>query len=180
MVVRGKSNFPELAVKSNTLDFGVCAVGYLYQESVTLINRGKVPLVFSITPPRETSFLMQKTTSTLAPKQEMDVKVGFSPVAVGRFASSLIIECRGINYKEVILSGIGALMKLDVIPDVIDLGKCSYELKMSNVLTLRNAGDVTINASFSAAQDDPSCDFLCPDPVDVRPKKLFAALTLLQ
>lgn len=171
MVVRGKSNFPELAVKSNTLDFGVCAVGYLYQESVTLINRGKVPLVFSITPPRETSFLMQKTTSTLAPKQEMDVKVGFSPVAVGRFASSLIIECRGINYKEVILSGIGALMKLDVIPDVIDLGKCSYELKMSNVLTLRNAGDVTINASFSAAQDDPSCDFLCPDPVDVRPKE---------
>jgi hypothetical protein len=39
ITVRGRSTFPELALKSSNIDFGVCAMGHMYHESISMINR---------------------------------------------------------------------------------------------------------------------------------------------
>ncbi|KAJ3226712.1 hypothetical protein HK099_004322 [Clydaea vesicula] len=171
ITVRGKSNFPELAVRSSQVDYGVCAVGFSYKEVVTLINKGRVPLQFSIVPPREIAFATSKVSAVLAPKQETDVKVSFTPTATGRYTTGLVIECRGINYKEVVLTGIGANMKFDIIPQAIDLGRCSYGLQSSHILLLKNSGDVAILAAFSQKDSESHCTIFCPEAVQVNPRE---------
>jgi hypothetical protein len=39
ITVRGRSTFPELALKASNIDFGVCAMGHMYHESISMINR---------------------------------------------------------------------------------------------------------------------------------------------
>jgi hypothetical protein len=48
IVVRAKSMFPELFISTSYIDFGVCALGFTYTETVTLENKGKVPLKCTI------------------------------------------------------------------------------------------------------------------------------------
>ena len=122
VTVHGKSCFPELAVKSSTIDFGVCAVGHIYKEMGTIQNKGRVPLFYSISPPKETCFIVGRSSGTLLPKQEHDFSVAFSPTGQGRFTTGVVIECKGINYKEIIVSGVGAILKVDISPRNIDLG----------------------------------------------------------
>lgn len=74
-------------------------------------------------PPRESCYIVARSSGSLAPKEEKDLKVGFLPVAIGRFSASVAIECKGINFKEAVLSGIGALLKLDISPEIVNLGK---------------------------------------------------------
>ncbi|KAJ1558925.1 hypothetical protein HK096_000589, partial [Nowakowskiella sp. JEL0078] len=106
IIVRGKSTFPEISIKNNHLDFGVCAIGYTYKDTFTMINKGKVPLQFVIPPIRDMSYSISKMKGKLIPKESTDVDVFFRPTSLGRFANSLMIECKGINYKEVELVGI--------------------------------------------------------------------------
>jgi hypothetical protein len=138
-----------------------------------LTARGKVTLYYSIAPPRESCYIITKCSGSLAPKEERDIKVGFLPVTIGRFSAGVLIECRGISFKEVFFTGIGAMMKLDVTPEVVNLGRCSYNLKTSHVITLKNSGDVTVYASFNQQKIGPNdpCVIYCPDDVEVKPRE---------
>lgn len=64
-------------------------------------------------------------------------------------------------------------MKLDVSPEVVDLGRCSFNLKTSHVMYLKNSGDVTIYASFKQQKIGPNdpCIIYCPDDVEVKPRE---------
>lgn len=133
-------------------------------------------------PPRESCYIVTKSSGVLGPKEEKDIKVGFLPVSIGRFSASLVIECKGVSFKEVALSGIGAVMKLKVLPEIVDLGtthiflthkgRCSYKLETTHIITLKNMGDVTVYASFQHEKNGSSeaCELICPEDVEIKPR----------
>lgn len=123
IVVRAKAMFPELYVSTSYVDFGVCASGFTYTEALIIENRGKVPLKFVIPPCKDASFLTSISSSVLQPKDVTSVNILFTPILAGKISSSIIIECRGIHYKEVIVVGMGGTMKLDLQPCSLFLGK---------------------------------------------------------
>lgn len=170
-IVRGKSMFPDLGLKSLTLDFGVCAAGHIYSENIVLFNKGKVPLHFTIPPPRDSSFSISKQSGDLAPKEEVSVGLDFCPATFGRLATSVIVECKGINYKEVLVSGIGAVMKMDISPKILELGPCPCDLPSQHLVSFKNSGDVLLKLSFSySSKDKPkSCTLIFPEPVEIKP-----------
>ncbi|KAJ3296006.1 hypothetical protein HK104_002087 [Borealophlyctis nickersoniae] len=172
IVVRGKAAFPELAVKNMYLDFGVCAVNHTYKETFNLTNKGKVPINFNIPPVRESSYAVSISQGTLEPKDTLDVDVFFRPTGVGRFANTFIIECKGINYKEVVVIGIGGMMKLDIIPPVLQLGRCPFDLRVYHVLSFANNGDVTLFLDFPHAEvTSGECELVLPDSVIIKPNQ---------
>jgi hypothetical protein len=65
------------------------------------------------------------------------------------------------------------MMKMDVSPEIVNLGRCSYNLKTSHVITLKNSGDVTIYAKFQQQKIGPNdpCIIYCPDDVEVKPRE---------
>ena len=121
-LVRGKSSFPDIGIKNPTIDFGVCAVGYKYTETATIKNKGVVALNYYIPKPNDVCYEVENSSGTLLPKEERDVEISFTPPSIGRFASSILIECRGMNYKEIIVSGIGATLGLSITPPEFDFG----------------------------------------------------------
>ena len=123
IVIRGKATFPEIQVDNMYIDFGVCAAGYLYRQSFQVENRGKVPLKFNIPDPKESSYSVTTKEGNLQPKESAIVDVVFKPSGIGRFMSSLLVECKGIHYKEVALVGVGGILKFDIKPSSLDLGK---------------------------------------------------------
>ena len=87
-----------------------------------MINQGKVPLHFNIPPLRETCYTVSNVQGNIQVKESLDIDVLFKPTSPGRFANSLIIECKGVSYKEVVIVGVGGQMKLDIFPPKADIG----------------------------------------------------------
>ncbi|RKO94673.1 hypothetical protein BDK51DRAFT_29030 [Blyttiomyces helicus] len=172
ILVRGKAAFPELVLKNVYLDFGVCAVGHTYKETFNMANKGKVPIGWTIPPVREASYAVSQSDGVLQPKESLDVDVYFRPISVGKYANTLMVECKGINYKEVAVIGIGGLLKLDILPSILD------------IVTLQNHGDVTIFADFAEEPADDSgstCSVTVPLSKVIKPGRsarcLFGVLT---
>jgi hypothetical protein len=156
------------------LDFGVCAVGHSYQQSVRVENRGKVPLKFTIADPKEASFTISTGFALLEPKESAVVNVLFNPATINRFMSSLLVECKGIHYKEVALVGVGGSLKFEVIPTAMNIGKIPYNLQTFHSLSLVNLGDVVVEVDFSEMLERQSveregCSFTIPGPMRVGP-----------
>ncbi|KAJ3119950.1 hypothetical protein HK098_004999, partial [Nowakowskiella sp. JEL0407] len=154
ITVRGKSALPELSIKSNHLDFGVCAIGFTYTEIVSILNKGKVPLNFTIPTIRDPCYSVSILKGSLYPKETAEVEVYFRPTSLGRFVTSLMIECKGINYKEVEIVGIGGQMKLEISPSVADIGQSPCNLCVMHTLTLTNMGDVTLEVNFAWEEEE--------------------------
>ncbi|KAJ3172958.1 hypothetical protein HDU88_004416 [Geranomyces variabilis] len=169
--VRGKAAFPELVIKNMYLDFGVCAVGHMYKEVFTLTNKGKVPVHFSIPPSREASYTVGTTAGTLDMKESMDIEAFFKPASTGKFAHTFLVECKGINYKEVVVVGIGGAMKLEFSPPALDLGRCPCDLRVFHSITLMNKGDVILFIDFKMAEETADCKITMPDPLVLRPSR---------
>ncbi|KAJ3150028.1 hypothetical protein HDU86_006752 [Geranomyces michiganensis] len=167
--VRGKAAFPELVIKNMYLDFGVCAVGHMYKEIFTLTNKGKVPVHFSIPPSREASYTVGTTAGTLDMKESMDIEAFFKPASTGKFAHTFLVECKGINYKEVVVVGIGGAMRLEFSPPALDLGRCPCDLRVFHSITLLNKGDVILFIDFKMAEETTDCQITMPDPLVLRP-----------
>ncbi|KAI9189979.1 hypothetical protein H9P43_001412 [Blastocladiella emersonii ATCC 22665] len=148
VVVRGKAAFPELVLKNNYFDFGVCAIGHTYYETLELHNKGKVPLHWSIPNVRD-CYTVSCQQGTLGAKDTKDVQIAFRPTAVGRYGSSFIIESKGLNFKEVALIGVGGAMLVDV-PAMVDLGQCPCDHPITKSFVVFNRGDVPIHATFDA------------------------------
>ncbi|KAL7754347.1 hypothetical protein RI367_000328 [Sorochytrium milnesiophthora] len=146
VIVRGKAAFPDLALRKNYFDFGVCAVGHTYTDVLTLTNRGKVPLSWSIPTVRD-CYNASPMHGSLAVKESADITVSFKPNAIGRFASNFIIECKGLNFKEVALIGVGGFMKLDM-PSVLNLGQCPCDYALYKDIVLTNNGEVPLVLTF--------------------------------
>jgi hypothetical protein len=123
IVIRAKAAFPELFIDNMYIDYGVCGTGSLYVKTFQILNRGKTPLKFTIPELKEPVFKVSTNEGVLQPKESCDVEVIFTPNAIGRFLSSAIVECKGIHYKEVVLVGVGGILKFDIKPTSIDLGK---------------------------------------------------------
>ncbi|KAJ3193441.1 hypothetical protein HK101_004834 [Irineochytrium annulatum] len=123
VIVRGKAAFPELSIRNMYIDFGVCAVSHTYTERFTLTNKGRVPLHFNIPPLREPCYTVSTSQGYLLVNQNTEIDVNFRPSSIGRFVNSFIVECKGINYKEIVLEGIGGQMKLDIVPSKADIGE---------------------------------------------------------
>ncbi|KNC96380.1 uncharacterized protein SPPG_08279 [Spizellomyces punctatus DAOM BR117] len=172
IVVRGKAAFPELAVKNMYLDFGVCAIGHMYKEAFAITNKGKVPVNFSILPPRESTYSVSTNQGSLEPKETKDVEVFFKPTSAGRFAHTFTIECKGINNKEIVVVGVGGGMKLEFSPSTLDLGRCPCELYVYHSLLLTNKGDVTLYIAFKPADSaSQECSMTMPEPIVLKPNR---------
>ncbi|KAJ3017962.1 hypothetical protein HKX48_003248 [Thoreauomyces humboldtii] len=171
--IRGKAAFPELVIKNMYLDFGVCAVGHLYREVFNLTNKGKVPVHFSIPPSREASYFLGTSNGTLEPKESLDVEAFFKPATVGKFAHTFMVECKGINYKEVVVVGIGGVMKLEFSPASLDLGRCPCELRVFHSIQLINKGEVILFVNFKRGEEEvgaeEDCRIALPDSLVLRP-----------
>ncbi|KAJ3034628.1 hypothetical protein HDV00_004834 [Rhizophlyctis rosea] len=176
IVVRGKAAFPEMVIKNMYLDFGVCAVGYTYRETFSITNKGKVPISFTIPPLRETSYTVTMSHGVLEPKETKDVDVMFKPAGVGRFANTFIVECKGINYKEVVVIGVGGQMKLEISPSVLQMGRCPCDLRVYHGITLINHGDVTLYADFPDNQSTPECEIIPPASIAIKPNQSVRCL----
>ena len=124
--VRGKSMFPEIAVSTNNLDFGVCAVGYGYDQHFILENKGKVKLNYNIPLCKESSYVASFSQGSLEPKESKRIDVLFTPRTNGKLSGSLIVDVKGIHYKEILMSGIGGTMDTDIDPLAVDLGKSFF------------------------------------------------------
>ncbi|KAJ3091902.1 hypothetical protein HK102_012703 [Quaeritorhiza haematococci] len=177
IIVRGKSALPEMLIKNAFIDFGVCAQGCSYNNTFSIVNKGKVPLRFTIPTPRDPSYAVKPSTAFLAPKESMDVEVIFTPAILGRIATNLLIDCKGINSKEVVVGGIGGTMKLSVNPSVIQLGRAPCDLNVSHCLELRNQGEVILTIEFlnAPAEDgkQPCCTIELPDPLVIKPNEIL-------
>ncbi|KAI9209922.1 uncharacterized protein BJ171DRAFT_609460 [Polychytrium aggregatum] len=173
IIIRGKALFPEFVIQNMYIDFGICAVGYTNHESFGITNKGKVPLTFSIPPPRDPSFNVVTTAGCLQPKQSVTIGVLFKPMSLTRFATSFVVECKGINYKEVIAVGIGGSMKLEISPPEINLGRCPFDLRVYRTVQLINRGDVSLKAELqlSDSSDTDRCEFTFSDSVDIGPNR---------
>ncbi|KAJ3071797.1 Ribonucleoside-diphosphate reductase large subunit [Podochytrium sp. JEL0797] len=171
VIVRGKAAFPELFIKNVYLDFGVCGVGYPYSEKLHMVNKGKVPLHFNIPPMRELSYSVSQPTGYLDLKESVALDVIFKPTSVGRFAHSFIVECKGVSYKEVVVVGIGGVVRLDISPPHVDLGHSPCDLRVYHVITLTNSGEVVLNVDWAVLEEseEPTCTIFLPDPVTIMP-----------
>ncbi|KAJ3359643.1 hypothetical protein GGF32_009093 [Allomyces javanicus] len=146
IIVRGKASFPELVLQNNYFDFGVCAVGSIYTETLELFNKGKVALHWSIPNVRD-CYSVSCAQGTLGPKEGKNVLITFRPTAVGRYGSSFIIESKGLNFKEVALIGVGGVMVVD-IPSNVEIGQCPCDHPILKSFVITNRGDVPLHASF--------------------------------
>jgi hypothetical protein len=172
-VVRGKATFPDLQIKNSSIDFGVCAVSYTYKETFQLVNRGKVQLKWSIPPVRE-CFQLSEAQGVLEPKETKDVTILFTPDAIGRFVSNLIIESKGLNFKEINIAGIGGLLKLDIDPDFLELGNCPCDQYVQCEVKLKNSGDVTLSLAFAedeSSEENSSCELQLPAHLVLKPQR---------
>jgi hypothetical protein len=120
--VRGKSLPPDLLISNLYLDFGICGEGHSYTQNFTLVNRGKVKLHYNIPQSRDPSFTCFVSGGVLEPKEEAVIDVIFTPKVLGKIATSLLIDCRGSHYKEILLNGIGGILDFRVSPHTINLG----------------------------------------------------------
>jgi hypothetical protein len=159
VTVRGKATFPELVLKENYFDFGVCAVGHAYSQNLELFNKGKVPLHWSIPNIRD-SYTVSVSQGTLGPKEVKIISIVFRPMSVGRYGSSFIIESKGLNFKEVALVGIGGIMAVD-IPTDIDLGQCPCDYPVTKSFSAHNKGDVPLHLSFERPTSEEVTNDLC-------------------
>ncbi|KAI8912727.1 hypothetical protein EDD86DRAFT_274387 [Gorgonomyces haynaldii] len=172
VVIRGKSMFPELQLSTTYLDFGVCGCGFTYPQTVEIENRGKVPLRFSIPPCKDPSFMTDVVSGTLAPKETTKIQVLFTPTQLAKASSSILIECKGIHYKEIIVVGVGGQVNLDPHPKAIMLGRCPYDLLLPQLLELRNNGDVTTMIDFSETElNQRNCTLQVPEPFMIPPNR---------
>ena len=188
--VRGKSMFPEIAVSANTLDFGVCAVGYGYNQHFILENKGKVKLNYIIPPCKEQSYVASSLEGALEAKESKRIDVLFSPKVLGKLSGSLIVDVKGVHYKEVLMSGIGGTMDTEVDPLAIELGmiqlckkthitfhieRCPFGMKLYNSIKVINNGDVTLHVDFSSTQaNQDTCMIDLPQPQIIYPKQSLA------
>ncbi|KAI9224514.1 hypothetical protein BC828DRAFT_423001 [Blastocladiella britannica] len=183
VVIRGRAAFPELVLKNNYFDFGVCAVGHAYSETLELYNKGKVPLHWSIPNVRD-SYSVSAMQGALGPKESREVTVTFRPTSVGRYGSSFIIESRGQNFKEVALLGVGGNLAID-IPATIDVGQCPCDHPINRTFVVTNRGDVPVHATFEPPSDattTPASFILVSQPASVmiRPGKTVTLHLLIK
>nr|KAJ3422416.1 hypothetical protein HK105_008153 [Polyrhizophydium stewartii] len=158
IIVRGKAMFPEIHVNNMYLDFGVCAVGFMYREFFQIENKGKVPVHFTIPPCKDTSYTTSTTSGVLAPKEVTNVEVYFVPSVIGKITSSVIVECKGIHYKEIVVVGVG--------------GRCPFGLRIYETITISNGGDVALFLDFSATDaQQGDCQIVVPEPVTIGPRR---------
>ncbi|KAJ3338988.1 hypothetical protein HDU93_008811 [Gonapodya sp. JEL0774] len=161
--VRGKALFPEIGIRSVFIDFGVCAIGTTYTETISITNKGKVPLAWQIPSPKD-HYTLSKSEGSMLPRENEDIKVSFTPPSFGKFTSSLLVECKGINYKEIALLGVGGRMNLDIAPTTVslvtkertyDLIVTGYGIKVSltensrRLLTEENLSVLEVNGPFT-------------------------------
>lgn len=132
VTVRGKALLPELVLRNNTIDFGVCAVGHSYDSKVAIFNKGKVPLHWNLPATRD-GFSFAKDHGIVESGASEDLIIRFSPTALGRKMTTFLLECRGLNFKELHLSGVGGTASLEVMPDVLDFGRCRNRWWFSQV-----------------------------------------------
>ncbi|KAI8927982.1 hypothetical protein BC831DRAFT_434564 [Entophlyctis helioformis] len=172
IIVRGKAMFPEIHVNNMYLDFGVCAVAYTYRESFQIENKGKVPVHFTIPPCKESSYATSIGNGVLAPKETIPVDVYFTPASIGKLTSSVMVECKGIHYKEIVVVGVGGQMKVEVHPKSINVGRCPFGLRIYETISIANGGDVALYVDFSPTElEQGDCQIMVPDTVTIGPKR---------
>lgn len=174
--IRGKAIFPDLSVDNMYIDFGICAVDHVYKRKIVVENHGKVSSKFVIPDSKDPSFWVSQKTGVLQPKETSEIEIFFKPNAIQRFMSSILVECRGIHYKEIATIGVGGVHKLEIIPSCIDLGKTftpftiigrlPFNLQSYATIALKNSGDVLLEAGFFS-KEDPQCKLILPEPVAV-------------
>ncbi|KAJ3333298.1 hypothetical protein HDU76_009624 [Blyttiomyces sp. JEL0837] len=180
VIVRGKAAFPELSVKNMYLDFGVCAVNHTYVEKFAIANKGRVPLHFNIPTLREPSYSVSLSQGQLDVKESVEIDVMFRPSGIGRFANSFIIECKGVSYKEIVVVGIGGQMRLDISPQLVDIGRSPCDLRVYHVLMLTNTGDVTLHVEWDQSPQSSTspqqCLLTLPEPVIIPPGRIVRCI----
>ncbi|KAJ3268590.1 Cilia- and flagella-associated protein 47 [Terramyces sp. JEL0728] len=175
VLVRGKSLFPEIHVSSLYVDFGICALGYSYHHSFYIENRGKVKLHFNIPVCKESSYVTSISHGALDPRETVTVNLLFSPRALGKLTGSLIVDCKGIHYKEIVLVGMGGNMVVDILPKVLDLERCPFGLTVYDTVKIRNTGDVNLAVDFSSTvQNQGSCYVVIPEPLYVEARTVVS------
>ncbi|XJO75841.1 hypothetical protein BDV3_006456 [Batrachochytrium dendrobatidis] len=170
VVVRGKAMFPEIQVNNMYLDYGVCAVGFKYRDVFIIENKGKVPVFFTIPPCKDINFSTVVNGGVLAAKEVMEIEVFFTPSMLGKISSSILVECKGIHYKEIVVVGVGGSMKTDVSPTSFNVGKCPFNLRVYETVTINNGGDVTLHVNFSKTElQQGICQIIAPESIAIGP-----------
>ena len=182
VTVRGKALLPEVQVRNQNLDFGICALEHTYESSFTIINKGKVPLYWNIgNLPKET-FVVAKDRGELAAGTSEDVGVSFTATSAGRKVTTLLLELRGLNFKELRFSGIGGSLGLKIYPENgVELGPCPCLFNVSNEFTLLNTGEVTLHLKFEY-ESSKALKLNLPGMLDLKPRRRkhvkFSAIAL--
>lgn len=115
VMVRGKALLPEVTLRNQNVDFGICAVGHKYTSCFAITNKGKVPLYWSMASNKEV-FILDKQSGEVKASCTEEVPIHFLPATIGRQAATMMLECRGLNFKEIHVSGVGGSLGLDMEP----------------------------------------------------------------
>ncbi|KAH6592798.1 hypothetical protein BASA50_007849 [Batrachochytrium salamandrivorans] len=170
IVVRGKAILPEIHVSNMYLDYGICAVGFQYRNAFIVENKGKAPVHFSIPSCKDPSFSTEISGGVLGPKEMIEIEVCFKPSYMGKVTSSFMVECKGVHYKEIVVVGVGGSMDVVISPNSINIGRCPYNLKIYEHITITNNGDVTLHVDFSKTKPlQGLCEIVAPAPVIIGP-----------
>jgi hypothetical protein len=173
ILVRGRSAFPEVHLSSNYIDFGICAVANTYHRNFRIENKGKVKLHYHIPNPKESSYVISLVSGMIEPKNHVTVDILFTPRTTGKINTTLIVECKGIHYKEVSLVGLGGKLDSVIEPSVLDLERCPFSLKIHDTIEIINNGDITLNVDFSKTKlDQNPCFITVPEKMTVLPHEV--------
>lgn len=147
--VKGKSTFPELALEKDRLDFGVAAVGHEYSQTINLVNASKVPLFFNIPQLDSDEFTCDVVKGKLEAKESQPVSITFKPIKYKRYHAKIIVECRGVNFKEITVVGIGGFHSLRLESPRLNLQKISCHVHYTHFVPLNNLGELFLKPEFT-------------------------------
>lgn len=132
------------------LDFGIVSVGGDVTKTVSLINRSKKPVTFSLTPGDAAQFqkcnvsFVPDGEVTLKPREVLPVELRFNPKArLPNFQLDVLLSVEPNEPRKLIsLAGVSHGIELKLMDEVLAFGSVVGGSRLTKSLQLSNFGDV--------------------------------------
>ncbi len=157
MAIQGTGLTPAISLSSLSLSHGSVRVGQSTSSNLTISNTGHASLSVHLSSP-SSPFSINSLSATLAPGQNRQFAVTFSPGGANNYASQTIVTSNDPTAPSltVDLSGVGVTPEIDISPtcpdapalggcQTLDFGDVSIGDQRTKQLEIKNQGTTTLN-----------------------------------
>lgn len=175
--VRGSGVDRVLVVEPETIDFGEVRVGATERRNFTIRSTADGALDLRFRQRGSENFLVDTAPFTISGGGEVSLEVGFTPTAIGGYASWLEISpCPDCSPVEAHFVGLSAASLFTLQPDLVDLGRVPLGFQQRRTVAVRNGG--TTEGEILGIRLDTESDFLSVEwedefPQTIRPGEIY-------